>query len=50
MFTILAIVMIILYVLFIGDQNSYCYDRSLYKCSNCKKNCKWRYVAKNLDK
>lgn len=22
-----------------------CYKKSLYKCSNCRKRCKWRYIA-----
>lgn len=27
-----------------------CYKKSFYKCKNCRKKCKWKYIAKNFEK
>lgn len=26
-----------------------CYDKSPYKCGNCKKNCKWKYIVQKFE-
>ncbi len=26
-----------------------CYKKSLFNCSSCKKECKWRYAVKNYE-
>lgn len=30
-------------------RNYDCYDKSPYKCGNCRKNCKWKYIVKKFE-
>ncbi len=33
------------------DYHNYdCYDKSPYKCGNCRKKCKWHYIVENFEK
>lgn len=33
------------------DYHNYnCYDKSVYKCGKCRKKCKWRYIAKEIER
>ena len=47
--TILAI----MYIFSPNEDKNYedydCYDKSLYKCGKCKKNCKWKYIVKKFE-
>lgn len=32
-----------------SPRNYDCYDKSHYKCGNCRKNCKWKYIVKKFE-
>ena len=54
----LIIILVILAIMYIlspsekeGSYNDYdCYDKSPYKCGNCRKHCKWHYVVEQFEK
>lgn len=49
---IVLTILAIMYILSPNDDKSKdydCYDKSPYKCGNCKKNCKWKHIAKKFE-
>lgn len=50
---IILVILAIMYILSPSEDKSYkdydCYDKSPYKCGNCRKNCKWRRIVEKFE-
>lgn len=51
---IIVLVIAVTGAIFIPEYNTHfkdynCYDKSIYKCSKCRKRCKWHDVAKKAE-
>lgn len=49
---IILVILAIMYILSPDDDKPKdydCYDKSPYKCGNCSKNCKWRYIVEKFE-
>lgn len=51
MFWIVILILLGIWCAQVDDRprNYDCKDKSPYKCGNCRKNCKWRYIVEKFE-